>query len=159
MARSSFAESYLQLATSFLRRCWQSVITRMKVFVFFVAICVFTLVVPQTYAKKRFNPTVRKATAYNHVSSICSVGCWYNSCKIECHRSGCVATCNPKSGRSSHLMLETTVRDVLVGTLQALDVSRMAFAVSYSWLGYPWRRYEAKCPTNNDLATTLERAR
>ncbi|KAI0213598.1 hypothetical protein LSAT2_001340 [Lamellibrachia satsuma] len=65
---------------------WQFVtrkIIRMKVAVFFAAICIFALVMPQAYAEEGDEPAVREARAAK-APVMCAAKCQYDSCKKIC---------------------------------------------------------------------------
>ncbi|KAI0236803.1 hypothetical protein LSAT2_012654 [Lamellibrachia satsuma] len=62
-----------------------SVIIRMKVYIFFVAVCIFALVMTETYAEEEDEPAVRETRAFKPPGpSICAVRCHYGSCYKIC---------------------------------------------------------------------------
>ncbi|KAI0213599.1 hypothetical protein LSAT2_001341 [Lamellibrachia satsuma] len=59
------------------------VITRMKVTVFFAALCIFALAMPQAYAEEGDESAVREARAAK-APVMCAAKCQYDSCKKIC---------------------------------------------------------------------------
>ncbi|KAI0208539.1 hypothetical protein LSAT2_006781 [Lamellibrachia satsuma] len=55
----------------------------MKIVNFFAAICMFALVMPQTYAEEEDEPAVREARD-GKIPVVCVAKCQYDSCKKIC---------------------------------------------------------------------------
>ncbi|KAI0208542.1 hypothetical protein LSAT2_006784 [Lamellibrachia satsuma] len=79
----SFGASHVPGIEIISRSRRQLVSIRMKVAVFFAAICIFALVVPQAYAEEEDEPAVREARGAK-APVMCAAKCQYNSCKKIC---------------------------------------------------------------------------
>ncbi|KAI0208540.1 hypothetical protein LSAT2_006782 [Lamellibrachia satsuma] len=111
--------------------CDTQVIIRMKVAVFFAAICIFALVVPQGYAEEEDEPAVREARGAK-APVMCAAKCQYNSCKKICMHCAICYCSNGINGKIFRRRITPETEVSLVGHRCQLIITIMKDAIFFA---------------------------